>query len=558
MKKCLRKGHGSLRKGLPDITVQTAVSILESLDCSKALAALLLIKYEEWEQLVNLSCNPADYLDASSFSDAYLASKLLAKCDALNTGIDRRDVATQKFLEAERLCEETNRSLIALRWNPQRDPAFNSILHGAAHKIRELLGDFDPDEFIELIGFGPGVSSSVKGSRVGSYYKALGSPEVTTQALPMGLVVLNEAHPLPAALLRADGPVSLLRSSMQPVMGNRIAFVPKDAKTDRSIAVEPHVNILLQKGVGGVLRRRLRRVGINLNDQSRNQALARYGSLTGSLATIDLSMASDSLSIELVRDLLPHDWFLVLDSLRSHYGSFDGKDWFRYQKFSSMGNGFTFELESLVFWAISRTIVEASGGGTVSVYGDDIIVPSVCYEGVTTSLRKCGFVPNLQKSYSSGSFRESCGADFFLGTPVRPFFIRSKIQGLTERIKVHNRIFEYSNLRLPLFRDTRFSGVIRQLRGKSSLLGPVSLGDLNFHSFWDEAQPERARHGWEGWRVKGLIQVPQRVKMVEYYAALYSSILRLGTESPTEGFTDLRGVSRSRVVTIHVSEWEPG
>jgi hypothetical protein len=84
------------------------------------------------------------------------------------------------------------------------------------------------------------------------------------------------------------------------VSGNNVDWVPKNYKTDRTIAIEPDWNMFLQKGLGGLLRRRLRRVGQDLNDQSTNRFCAAVGSIDGSLATLDMSMASDTVAYRLV------------------------------------------------------------------------------------------------------------------------------------------------------------------------------------------------------------------------------------------------------------------
>jgi hypothetical protein len=91
----------------------------------------------------------------------------------------------------------------------------------------------------------------------------------------------------------------------------------------------------LQKGVGNHIRRRLRRVGVNLNDQSVNRSLARMGAATGEVATLDLSSASDTVTIEAVRLLLPDDWFLYLNDIRSQEVLVEGT-YVRTEMFSSM------------------------------------------------------------------------------------------------------------------------------------------------------------------------------------------------------------------------------
>ena len=129
---------------------------------------------------------------------------------------------------------------------------------------------------------------------------------------------------------------------------------------------------------------------------------------------------------------LPEDWFEVLDALRSPMthvrDDVVGKEaWVRLEKFSSMGNGFTFELETLLFAAITEVTcdnADARLGSGIWVYGDDIIYPSVHASAVASALRWCGFIPNKTKSFSTGPFRESCGGDYFLARNVRSYYIK--------------------------------------------------------------------------------------------------------------------------------------
>jgi hypothetical protein len=203
---------------------------------------------------------------------------------------------------------------------------------------------------------------------------------------------------------------------------NRVVMVPKNYKTHRTIACEPTGSLPIQLAFDSYVKGRLKRnAGIDLSSQMRNQELAREGSISGDLATIDLSMASDTLSYNTVCLLLPHPWFKFLASLRaSNFTSKFGDG--RYAKFSSMGNGATFPLETLIFYAACRAIVGPKS--VLSVYGDDIIVPSKHFKAVLKYLKFLGFIPNEEKSFVDGPFRESCGTDWLDGKLVTPFYVR--------------------------------------------------------------------------------------------------------------------------------------
>jgi hypothetical protein len=221
----------------------------------------------------------------------------------------------------------------------------------------------------------------------------------------------------------------------RPVVTNRVEFVPKNWKTHRGIAAEPTHSLPLQLAAGSFISDRLLRWGVTLRDQTRNQNLAREGSVNGGYATIDMSMASDTLSINTVALLLPDDWFVFLQDLRSSYGRVSGES-LRYAKFSSMGNGFTFPLETLIFTAACRAV----GSQSYSVYGDDIIVETSAVEDLLVLLRFLGFKINTEKSYVDPEcrFRESCGADWYDGKWVTPFYLRSGSSNPTRAILSHN------------------------------------------------------------------------------------------------------------------------
>jgi hypothetical protein len=213
----------------------------------------------------------------------------------------------------------------------------------------------------------------------------------------------------------------------------------------RSIDIQPTANLFLQKGIGKMLRRRLKRCGIDLDDQSRNQLLAQQAYSAG-LATIDLESASDTVSSELVRLLLPAEWYKWLDRFRTHSISLDGQS-HKLAKFSAMGNGFTFELESLIFYSLCWAVVRAEANdyeSPISVYGDDIIVSSVHFERVSVVLTECGFILNGDKSFSDGPFYESCGKHYFKGFDVTPPIQKEVIDSGPSSIRAANRLWRWA------------------------------------------------------------------------------------------------------------------
>jgi hypothetical protein len=232
----------------------------------------------------------------------------------------------------------------------------------------------------------------------------------------MKLHATHGAEPYLNALYRFYG---FNAPKIVPVKSNRVELVPKNWKTDRTIACEPEGNLPLQLAFDTYAKRRLRRFGINLSDQSANQKRAREASIKDDSVTVDFKAASDTICFNSVAWLFPWDWFKYLCALRSpnYRGAFgEGK----YQKFSSMGNGSTFCIETLIFAAACYAV----GSKDFLVYGDDVILEKEFYSDYIRLTRFLGFTINEAKSFHEGPFRESCGFDSFNGFDVTPVYLR--------------------------------------------------------------------------------------------------------------------------------------
>jgi hypothetical protein len=115
-----------------------------------------------------------------------------------------------------------------------------------------------------------------------------------------------------------------------------------------------------------------------------------------------------------------------------------------------MGNGATFSLETLIFASI---LDACCGHARYSVYGDDLIVPRDNVARVIMALKYVGFIVNTDKSYTDGPFRESCGKDYYRGTDITPFYLRStaawdkpyaahNVNGLA-KLSAYGKLWEY-------------------------------------------------------------------------------------------------------------------
>ncbi|DAD52660.1 RNA-directed RNA polymerase [ssRNA phage SRR7976299_16] len=413
---------------------------------------LRLIRSKDVKGLITYADSLSEqlYSEATRHFVANQFSLLIKKYPHRDSGFDPEAKAVEKFLKAERKCQLMNRKFGLL--DTLRSPNEDSFAR-MRNFVRYVLSD-TPDfaSVLRETGFGPGASLGVHGNATNLGRKFLSKVwTMTPGAATLGATsFVNNPHIL-ELLSEKRGSLGIFcfdqeaaerefYKKAQLVTHNKIVFVPKTAKVHRTIAVEPLINGFLQKGVDIVLRRKLKRIGINLSDQSLNQELAYRGSVEAGdpFVTIDLSSASDSISIGLVKNLLPPDWFELLNSLRSANFTMDGKTFSRYHKFCSMGNGFCFPLETLLFVAACNAAECGVPGVDFSVYGDDIIVRQSKSAKVLSILKDMGFSVNTEKTFLQGPFRESCGADWFGGEDVRPFTLDFELDSLTSMFKFLN------------------------------------------------------------------------------------------------------------------------
>lgn len=417
-------------------TLRSVLDILSDIDTDYASECARYIRDMDYLKALQMPFpNHENYDGLEDFRSDYLVYNLLRKNEFLELGIDKVKVAEEAFLESEVSCKHMNDFGRMYRAEYRiTKHSLEAKIFKARELIRSALGTFDWNRASENFGFSSGASTRLRKKAGSPFYKFQGKPEVTPGAKLLATIEIGRTprwrlSALHANAVHSDGTAIAPHEWTTTVAGSRADTVPKSWKTDRFICVEPDMNMYLQRGIGGVIRRKLRAVGIDLNSQEYNQYLAWIGSRTGSLSTIDLKAASDSISIELVRMLLPDDWFAAIFATRSHYTLFRGK-WLKLEKISSMGNGYTFELESLIFWALSKAVLvlEEVADHRLAVYGDDIVIHNSAAAGLIELLSYVGFETNTEKTFVTGPFRESCGKHFFLGEDVSPFNIKGAVE----------------------------------------------------------------------------------------------------------------------------------
>lgn len=293
----------------------------------------------------------------------------------------------------------------------------------------------------------------------------------------------------------------------------KVLSVPKTLKTSRIIAKEPtamqYAQQALSTVIRGVLETHIYTKGhINFESQDVNRQLALRSSGDRSLATLDLSAASDRVPNYLVRLMLTvnKDLRFLVDSCRSKkakiafrnsLGSTKEKV-IKLRKFASMGSALCFPIEAMYFYTIcvmaliekhklplcERAIKFACS--QIYVYGDDIIVPSDCADIVKRKLETYHLKVSSTKSFSNGFFRESCGMDAYQGEEVTPIYLRQSIPSsrsdasrLVSLVSFRNQIYKKGCWRTAKRID---EFVYSLLRGVYPLVGWNSSG-VGRHSF---------------------------------------------------------------------------
>lgn len=473
---------------------KVAVALYCHLQTPVSLKCEILLRYREWDQLATVAIDPSHYPEGPWGADRFRrdaqAINFLRKSPKLPTSFKRRKAAEDTFWECEKQCYQTNQYFDLLKYPSigpmaQFEGRLRDILSRARKYAGRILGKL-PDEISGR--FGPGTSFELEKQRYSTAADKLWvQPHATKDCMPLfehaywptnwGRTRLRLGLPLPGL-----------------VRGNRFTTVPKDATKDRGICVEPLGNLWCQLGIGSYLKRRLSHVGIRVDrkgagffslngdtwadepywvsdGQGIHKRLARDGSLHGNWATIDLSNASDTIAIELVRAVIPPEWFDLLYACRSPFTRLNGR-WVRLDKFSSMGNGFTFELETLIFLCLAAAVTGELIGKRLFCYGDDIILPSEHFDDVMAVLTACGLQPNMRKSYAAGPFRESCGGDYFSGYDVRSYYADKDFDSPLHWIAMHNKLRR-------LWPKAKLATVrcIDNVPGRLRVFGPASLGD---------------------------------------------------------------------------------
>lgn len=330
-----------------------------------------------------------DPLFDSTFSQLF-AAEFLSKCKGL-PGVNPQS-HLDKFL---RLQSQVADRLVA------RDRTLDAVTDGC----RWLLGNYDHGNMVRFATHGPGATAD----GLSSFDKWLMKP------------------PLGEISDRFD-PLKRMPRSSSFSKCNRFAEVPKTSWSNRGICLEDTCAQFFQQGIGRMLRFSLLSSGCDLRTQWKtNVSLLR----DPDYHTIDLAAASDSISVAFAKSVFVgpklEPWLAAMSEVRADFCSVPsarGQTLIKLNTFASMGNGYCFQLLSVLCMAMciasiretyplfpwNRASVLDEFHRHFSVYGDDIVVHSRYRPALYYVLSACGFEVNTSKSSTDGLWRESCGA----------------------------------------------------------------------------------------------------------------------------------------------------
>jgi len=357
----------------------------------------------------------------------------------------------------------------------------------------------------------------------------------------------------------------------------RVISVPKTLKTPRIIAVEPTAMQYAQQAVAGILVKqvesdKIARHFIGFTDQEPNQFLAKRGSISADLATLDLSEASDRVLNSLIRVLLHGYTHLseAVQACRTTTADVPGHGVIPLTKFASMGSALCFPMEAMVFTTLCFLGIERASGtrltqesilgfkGQVRVYGDDIIVPVEYAESVIQTLEEFAFRVNNHKSFWTGNFRESCGKDYWNGHDVTTIKCRTQLPSSRRDVKeivstasLRNQLFKRGFVTTVQYIDQLLEGILGyypEVGETSPLLGRLSYNDPILGSKLNRHTQFPVKRGW-------VVRSNSPINRLDGEGALLKFFLNAGDE-PNADEKHLERSGRPQAVNITL-RWAP-
>lgn len=323
------------------------------------------------------------------------------------------------------------------------------ILRTLRMSARDLVGAFDPTDYAFRPAHGNGATAEVERSQADPWHK--------NREFAVDSDIINY---LKYRVRAKDWRSSLYYPYDGVCRVSRLQCVPKSMTKNRTISAEPTTLQFLQQDLSLALDEFFQssRIPVNLHNQERSRELACEGSFDGSYATIDLSSASDSVTlgiINLLFDGLPILYPLLATRstqvhVRSETGSIDTV--LETRKFAPMGSALCFPVECIVFCTICEAAIRLQAGrksrhNDYVVYGDDIVIRTEYAAGAARLLELLKFQVNQDKSFGVDGaldganlplrFREACGVEALNGVDITPLRLSRRLVSLTQNNSDH-------------------------------------------------------------------------------------------------------------------------
>lgn len=428
----------------------------------------------------------------------------------------RKDLYTDKQLEDEAIAKFLDvQTRLAQYETRDVSTELHHVLDAASVYIRLVLGEYDRDEHGTSCRFGKRASAGIPSKEACEAARWELPITGSSDQITWFDTEMCEYVPVQRYLAEQKGR-DPNRSTYRVVDSLKLTLVPKTYKSYRVIMPNTTIGSYISYGLGTMLRKRLRKKGYDISVlQQEHKSLASRGSVHGMYTTLDLSSASDTISTSLVQRLLPPDWFEALNQCRIGQVELPDGQIIESNTFCTMGIGYTFPLQTLIFLSLLKAIWAIDNGkcrATISVYGDDMIFPSSMYKRVVAIFGEIGFMVNIDKTYHEGNFRESCGGDYCHGWDVRPFQPQNG-QANVSSIAYEAVLYKYTNTLLARWSEYEVAGTlkyllseIRRVAGKAKLVpgdypddSGIKSPSLRHWSFLDYdrdvARPKSLGHG---------------------------------------------------------------
>lgn len=477
-----RKRSLYTKKGFMDTMNKCIMDLLEDFNTSRSLALAISFRNESYKTVdlcLLKELDPYHFDDAHSLHVHKQSIALFKKSSYIAYDGDAIAESMDHFFKVDSECLVSDyqvRTLKGQQWE---------IVNTAREIMSNILGEIPKyDEiFRELV-----ITSGSVGGIGGDDVNIVTKLEDFAQ-----LPVSRAATPFLSYLLKDPLVASIYRNNV-PADYAELFSVPKQYNKVRVAAKSQIGNMLLQRPIGLFIGKKLKqRCGIDISTQQEFHKFL-VTSFHDVYATIDQSDASDRICVELCKALLPYDWFRLLNLTRHRYLKVKGSESLvSMHKMANQGNGFIFELQTLIYYSLAKATVivlhgeERASKTLISVFGDDMICEEVHAAAIAQSLEFCGQKINFEKSYFSGRFKESCGVDTFDGFNVRAKYIKqfsSNLRGLYELTNFIRSLYDCNLIggNRNILDIRAYKRCINAIEDKHVVFGNVAYGDACLHA----------------------------------------------------------------------------